>query len=350
MSQTRHRASRSRKTHSPSRFFLFFVALITLPTLFSCAGTPSTSKHSSTSRSANNKHDKPSGSPQSKKLVIGTGPGQQAILYDLQEQTKQEIDTWAFPHGVTSYRNKIYLANKKGSKIHRHNLDTGENKKIDIGGKAIHLHTFGKRIIAPVQSGYLVVINAEEDRIIKKIKTGKKPHMAIRKPGTNLIYVTVRAENKLLEIDLNTFEIVREMKNLRELPFHLAWVNDEIWVSFPAHQSLSVIDPESLQIKEWIETGPNPAGLEYDPESQRVILIDRDTHDLHVYDSETYKQEKILQTGGGEGCSTGTLDGYLVFSFHDGHVELYDPSTLERIQTFETGKKATGISILNPPG
>jgi protein NirF len=103
--------------------------------------------------------------------------------------------------------------------------------------------------------------------------------------------------HELLVMDASTFEEAGRIKVHGQPVFAVARPDGrQVWVNFahPLNDTIQVVDVPSLKIIHEFKPGPAALHMEFSPRGHEVWLSVRDSNEVQVYDTRTFKKLATL--------------------------------------------------------
>lgn len=127
----------------------------------------------------------------------------------------------------------------------------------------------------------------------KKLPVYKMPHLeGWAKAGSKFLLPAV-GRHELLVMDAATFEEAGRVKVHGQPVFAVVRPDGrQAWVNFahPLNDTIQVIDVPSLKVIQEFKPGPAALHMEFSPRGHEVWLSVRDSNQVHVYDTSTFKK------------------------------------------------------------
>ena len=118
----------------------------------------------------------------------------------------------------------------------------------------------GHVLVGCMGEAHIAVVDPATGRVQRVIKTGRGAHTMFVSPDKRLIYATNRVDGSISVIDPNTLEVTRTL-SVPGGPDDIEFAPDgHIWAALRFAQSVAVIDPASGAI-ERIQVGRSPHGI-----------------------------------------------------------------------------------------
>jgi YVTN family beta-propeller protein len=148
------------------------------------------------------------------------------------------------------------------------------------------------------------------------------------------VYVTIPERNQVVDVRTGRWE-VGDTVNVPTRPGSVTWGPDgrRLWVATDggSDSGVTVLDPESLEVVEHLETGPGPHEIVIRPDGRRVYLNNPDDGTVSVVDPAGPEVVETLDTGGrATDLEYSPHSGHLyVIDDEAGTVMVYDGDTLQ---------------------
>ena len=128
------------------------------------------------------------------------------------------------------------------------------------------------------KSNNISVINAETLVIEDTINVGDRPRGIGLSPDSSELYVAISEENKIVVIDPNSLEILRDFKAGSDPETFAVHPNGNIYISNEDDAKASVYDPKTGKELAVIKVGLEPEGVTISPDGKRVIVTSDSTN------------------------------------------------------------------------
>lgn len=154
-----------------------------------------------------------------------------AIIDDKSCTLTGSIAVSSKPHDIVAHQenNKLYIACYEENEILEYNIDSSEKKRINIGGKSMHLILFNNYLFAMAYkvngniSSEIYIINLDNYNIEKKYLIDEMTGNFVYDEDTNMLYVLAIESGTVYSIDLNNEQIRKQV--------HLSGYLESIFVS-----------------------------------------------------------------------------------------------------------------------
>lgn len=136
-------------------------------------------------------------------------------------------------------------------------------------------------------------ILADYGRGDEKLPVYKMPHLEGWAVAGNYAFVPAVGRHKVLVIDMNTWQEVKQIPVKGQPVFVMARPDGrQVWVNFaiPDNGTVQVIDTLSLELAHTLTPGKAVLHMEFEPRGEEVWLSIRDENHLQVLDTATLKQ------------------------------------------------------------
>ncbi len=136
-------------------------------------------------------------------------------------------------------------------------------------------------------------ILADYGRGDEKLPVYKMPHLEGWAVAGNYAFVPAVGRHKVLVIDMNTWQEVKQIPVKGQPVFVMARPDGrQVWVNFaiPDNGTVQIIDTLSLELAHTLTPGKAVLHMEFEPRGEEVWLSIRDENHLQVLDTATLKQ------------------------------------------------------------
>jgi protein NirF len=127
----------------------------------------------------------------------------------------------------------------------------------------------------------------------QKLPVYKMPHLEGWAIAGNYAFVPAVGHHKVLVIDMNTWQEVKQIPVKGQPVFVMARPDGrQVWVNFaiPDNGTVQIIDTLSLELSHTLTPGKAVLHMEFEPRGEEVWLSIRDENQLQVLDTATLKQ------------------------------------------------------------
>ena len=131
----------------------------------------------------------------------------------------------------------------------------------------------------------------------KKLPVYKMPHLEGWAQAGGQFLLPAVGHHELLVVDAGTFEEAGRVKVHSQPVFAISRPDGRhVWVNFahPDNDTIQVIDVPSLKIIHEFKPGPAALHMEFSPRGHEVWLSVRDSNQVHVYDTGSFKKLAVL--------------------------------------------------------
>jgi len=131
----------------------------------------------------------------------------------------------------------------------------------------------------------------------KKLPVYKMPHLEGWALAGGKYLLPAVGHHELLVMDASTFEEAGRIKVHGQPVFAVARPDGrQVWVNFahPLNDTIQVVDTPSLKIIHEFKPGPAALHMEFTPRGHEVWLSVRDSNEVQVYDTSTFKKLATL--------------------------------------------------------
>ena len=250
-----------------------------------------------------------------------------------------------------------------GGRVGRIDLETEKvlwDKTYDRGADRSSITTDGKKLYVPTGYWYggedagLLVLNAENGEVIKRITVGPGAHNSIVSLDGRFLYLGTRTA--LTVFDTTDERLIHDKIETGEssiFPYTVDSRNRYAYVSLGTHIGFDVVDLQTGKHLHRIYAGPqlihartHGAGLT--PDETELWISDQQGRRLFIFDATQMPPTPKGQVGlsqGGHGWVTFSLDGRYAYSHAP---EIFDAKTKQVVGTFkdENGKPISGSKYI----
>lgn len=216
----------------------------------------------------------------------------------------------------------------------------------------------GQRVIVSVEAQQAVaIVNVETGTVESTIKTGQDvSHMVELGRGEQRVFVSNIGSGSVSVLNLQEPTLVKNIPTGEGAEgITLANRGDEVWVTNRAANSISVIDTESLEVTDELESSDFPIRAEVSPDNRFVAVSNARSSDISVFDPVSKKKIVTVSTRT-EGSDNGVPIGmtfssdsstlYVANSEAD-RVVVIDTKQWKVTGTFKTGETPDGIAYFS---
>jgi len=133
----------------------------------------------------------------------------------------------------------------------------------------------------------------------KKLPVYKMPHLEGWAMAGDYAFLPAVGQHKVLVVDTKTWQQVAEIPAHSQPIFVMAQPdNRQIWVNFafPDNNTIQVFNTETFELVKTLTPGPAVLHMEFTPRGEHVWMSVRDSNEVHVYDTQTQKLLKKLES------------------------------------------------------
>lgn len=191
-------------------------------------------------------------------------------------------------------------------------------------------------------SGEVRFMQLGSGRITQRLTVGGEPHHIVRDAGRGRVYVTDRAGDSVLAIDVLTHQVVKQVRVGREPHFAaLAADGRRLYVTVTGDGALAIVDTNSLEVTGTVPTGVRPMGVAVSSDGSRVFVANDADETLVIVDPAAQRPVfRPLRIPGG-------VHGGLALS-NDGTTLLSGTMGRPAIATIDVGSRRVREVALGP--
>lgn len=133
----------------------------------------------------------------------------------------------------------------------------------------------------------------------KKLPVYKMPHLEGWAMAGDYAFLPAVGQHKVLVVDTKTWQQVAEIPAHSQPIFVMTQPdNRQIWVNFafPDNNTIQVFNTETFELVKTLTPGPAVLHMEFTPRGEHVWMSVRDSNEVHVYDTQTQKLLKKLES------------------------------------------------------
>ncbi len=137
----------------------------------------------------------------------------------------------------------------------------------------------GKKLYVVAEEGnVLLVVNAQREKVIRKIRVGEHPHSVVLNKDESMAYVSNQWSDNISVIDLSTHNVTDTLKT-GSGPAELAFSADGkfLYAVNSYTNNLSVINLETREEEKRLVLGNNPTGIGATPDGKVLYVTSRRT-------------------------------------------------------------------------
>ena len=291
--------------------------------------------------------------------------GQGILVFDIDQGHKvvRRINVPAFEEGLRGFtgnlKNHAAYFSTSNRRVGAFDLETEKilwDKTFDAGADRSAVSKDGKKVYVPTGYWYLgddggmLVLNAENGELIKRIKVGPAAHNSLVSLDGKLVFLG--SQTTLTVFDSRNEKVIREFKDVGEraiFPYTMDSKNRIAYVCLGNHVGFDVLDLQTQKVlhrvfagKEHIEHRTHGAALT--PDETELWISDQVGKKLFIFDATrmppTPKGELDLSQGG-HGWVAFSLDGKYAWTHTP---DVFDAKTKKLIATLkdENGTPVSG--------
>ena len=142
--------------------------------------------------------------------------------------------------------------------------------------------------------GYVSVVDIEQSKVAKIIKTGPTPNYTLITHDGKHAYVSNTGNNSLSEIDLSNWKVTRTLE-AGPSPEHMVFSKDEktIYVGNPRAGTVSAVSVASGKVTKTYPVGKSAHGLDISDDGKTLFVSSRKEDKLVALDPATSKERVI---------------------------------------------------------
>ena len=247
-------------------------------------------------------------------VYIPLGSGNQVIKVDAETDTITATYTGVEnPHGlvVTPDGEYVIAGSLKETPLKKGQAKDTPNSKlffihpahghvmstIPVSGWTHHqaITTDGKYVLSTHgMRGSISVVNLEDNKVIKTIKTGPVPNYTLITKDNKRAFVSNTGNNTISEVNLKQWTVKRQLES-GPAPEHMAFSGDEkmIYVSNPRAGKVSVISVDSGKIVKTFKIGKAVHGLDIGDDGKTLFVSSKKENKLVAIDTSTGNKKEL---------------------------------------------------------
>ncbi len=142
--------------------------------------------------------------------------------------------------------------------------------------------------------GSISVVDLEENKVIKTVKTGPVPNYTLITKDNKTAYVSNTGNNSISEIDLTTWKVKRKIES-GAAPEHIAFSGDQktIYVSNPRAGKVSVVSVASGKIIKTYKIGKAVHGLDIGDDGKTLFVSSKKENKLVAIDTVSGTKKEL---------------------------------------------------------
>lgn len=252
-------------------------------------------------------------------------------------------------------RSHVLVADKQGDMLYFVDAQTFAVEDSVAVGRGPHevaaVPALRRAYVANYEGGTISVIDldtrTEERRI--ELDPYSRPHGIMGSPDGTSVYVTVEANQAVIEMDAATGEILRSLKTGQEVTHMLAVGPDEerLYTTNLGSGNVTVIDLAEETVVTHIPTGEGTEGIALTPDGSELWITNRAEDTVSIIDTETLEVTTTFDVEGFPIRAYMTPNGSraVVSSARAGGVTIFDVEQREQLARLETGAAPIGVQI-----
>lgn len=268
------------------------------------------------------------------------------------------------PHAYLAHSGNISVIDTAtGQEIDTDTIDIATTAPINVGvnSQGVAVNAAGTRVYTSNVDDSVSVIDADTNKVIKKIITSQAGHIkspvgvAVNPRGTR-VYVANSGEKTVAVIDTTANEVIGTVA-VDYKPYGVAvnQADNQIYVTHPGDRKVSVVDVTavpSTTLPVTVDVGLTPYGIAVS--GSRVFVTNSGTNTISVFDIESGKPgipKPPVTVGNNPKGIDVSPDGTKVYVVNSGGrtVSVIDAQTLEVTNTVPVGALPESVSF-NPTG
>lgn len=176
-----------------------------------------------------------------------------------------------------------------------------------------------------------------------------RPHGITVHPNGESVYVTVEANQAVIEVDAQTGEVQRALKTNQEVTHMLAMSADDrrLYTANLGSGTASVLNLETESVVQHLQTGDGTEGLALTPDGEELWVSNRAEDTVSIVDTETLETLDTIDVSGFPLRVYMTSDGTqaLVSCARAGEVAFVDVERRTVVKRVATGNAPVGVQI-----
>ena len=176
-----------------------------------------------------------------------------------------------------------------------------------------------------------------------------RPHGIEVSPDGNSVYVTVEANQAVIELDAESGEVLRAHDTGQDVTHMLAVSPDEerLYTTNLGSGNVTVIDLAEETVVTHIPTGAGTEGIALTPDGAELWISNREADTVSIIDTATNEVVDTLDVAGFPIRVYMTPDGAraIVSSAQAGAITVFDVETHEQLARIETGAMPIGVQV-----
>lgn len=229
-----------------------------------------------------------------------------AVTLELVRKVPAGSDPEAFavhPNGT------IYLSNEDEGLATALNPDSGEilaEIKVGLEPEGVGVSPDGKQVLVTSESSNMVhVISVAENKLVANILVGARPREVAFSPDGKFVWVTSEVAGHVSKIDRSTNRVIQVNRRLRReinprvkpKGILLSPDGDRLYISLGRGNAITVLDPETLEVRGTVGTGVRTWGLALSRDGTRLYAANGPDGTLSVVDTKAMEEVETIPTG-----------------------------------------------------
>ncbi len=220
-------------------------------------------------------------------------------------------------------------------------------KTYELGADRSSITLDGKKIYVPTgwwdqaEDGGLLVVNAENGELIKRIRVGPQAHNSFVSLDGRLVYLGTRT--MLTVFDTVNEKVIQQVKDVGEygiFPYTVNSANTIAYVCLGKTVGFDIIDLKAAKVLRRVIAGDEPIrhrthGVALTPDEAELWISDQEGKKLFIYDATKMPPQPkghVELSIGGHGWVTFSLDGKYAYSHTP---DIFDAKTKKLAGTFK---------------
>ena len=300
---------------------------------------------------------------------IGRAEGAGIMIFDIDDGHKlvRRIDIPIFSEGLRGFagnlKNHSVYYSSTNHRLGAFDLETEKvvwEKTFEAGCDRSSITMDGKKIYVPTGWWYtgtdsgMLVVNAENGEVIKRIKVGLQAHNSIVSLDGKRLYLGT--QTMLSIFDTANDKLIRQIKDVGErgiFPYTFDSANRMAYVCLGNHVGFDVVDLETGKVPHRVFAGKEKIphrthGAALTPDETELWISDQRGQKLFIFDATKMppvETGEVEMSQGGHGWITFSMDGKYAWNHTP---DIFDVKTRKLVATFkdENGKPVSGSKYI----
>jgi DNA-binding beta-propeller fold protein YncE len=220
-------------------------------------------------------------------------------------------------------------------------------KTYEVGADRSSITMDGKKIYVPTgwwdkaEDGGLLVVNAENGELIKRIRVGPQAHNSVVSLDGRFVYLGT--QTTLTVFDTVNEKVIQEVKDVGEygiFPYTINSANTVAYVCLGKTVGFDIVDLKAGKVLHRLIAGNEPIrhrthGVALTPDETELWISDQEGKKLFIYDATKMPPQPkghVALSIGGHGWVTFSLDGKYVYSHAP---DIFDAKTKKLVGAFK---------------